>query len=404
MKVGFIGLGKLGLPVAEVMATKHEVMGYDIVPRDSKSVIICDSIEKVVEDREIIFIAVPTPHAPEYDGSHSVKGLELKDFDYSAVKECLSAIDPFLKKQQLVVLISTVLPGTLRRELASCLKNADLVYNPYLIAMGTEQWDFINPEMIIIGTRDGSRAERLIDFYSTIVRIDSRYATGTWEEAEAIKIFYNTFISMKLSLVNMVQDVAMKIGNMNVDVVTGALAASRQRIISPAYMLAGMGDGGPCHPRDNIALRWLSRDLDLGYDLFEAVISSRESQARNLARFLLSQGNQVTILGRTYKPGVGITTGSYSVLVGKMIEELGGEFEFYDPATMDIESRFTASHVYLVSFIEDWISSFRFVPGSIVVDPWRRFRTNAPVTVIPYGNTRTRQFDPVKYENIDHGF
>ena len=73
---------------------------------------------------------------------------------------------------------------------------------------------------------------------------DPRYIIGTWDECECIKVFYNTFISTKLSLVNMIQDVAEKQGNINVDVVTEALAKSDQRIMGPKYMTAGMGDGG----------------------------------------------------------------------------------------------------------------------------------------------------------------
>ena len=61
----------------------------------------------------------------------------------------------------------------------------------------------------------------------------------------------------------MIQDVAEKQGNINVDVVTDALKNSNQRIMGPRYMKAGMGDGGACHPRDNIALRWMSDNLEL---------------------------------------------------------------------------------------------------------------------------------------------
>ena len=81
-----------------------------------------------------------------------------------------------------------------------------------------------------------------------------------------------TNLSAKLSLVNMIQDVAEKQGNINVDVVTDALKDSDQRIMGPRYMTAGMGDGGACHPRDNIALRLMSENLGLGYDLFDAIM------------------------------------------------------------------------------------------------------------------------------------
>jgi UDPglucose 6-dehydrogenase len=84
----------------------------------------------------------------------------------------------------------------------------------------------VNPEMIMLGTEDGSLtgvAGELHDLYETIMQNNPRYEIGTWDECEAIKIFYNTFISAKVGLVNMIQDFALKIGNINVDVVTNAL-------------------------------------------------------------------------------------------------------------------------------------------------------------------------------------
>ena len=88
---------------------------------------------------------------------------------------------------------------------------------------------------------------------------------------------------MKIGFVNMIQDVAEKQGNIDVDVVTEALASSKQRIISKRYMTAGMGDGGACHPRDNIALRWMAQKLELKYDIFDAIMNAREVQAKNLS-------------------------------------------------------------------------------------------------------------------------
>ena len=64
---------------------------------------------------------------------------------------------------------------------------------------------------------------------------------------------------------------------------TNALAKSTQRIMGPKYMTAGMGDGGACHPRDNIALRYLATKLNLGYDLFESIMTAREKQAESMA-------------------------------------------------------------------------------------------------------------------------
>ncbi len=248
MKIGFIGLGKLGLPCAEVIAKKgHSVLGYDINKIDSDYVIVEDTIKEAVQDRDIVFVAVPTPHDPSYDGRAPTAHLEPKDFSYDIVKDVMSEANKHMNKDQLLVLISTVLPGTVRREFVQLVTNPRFVYNPYLIAMGTVAWDMVNPEMVMIGTSDGSEtgdAKELRTFYESIMDNFPRYVIGTWDECECIKVFYNTFISTKIGLVNMIQDVAQKQGNINTDVVTTALAESTQRIMGPSYMKAGMGDGG----------------------------------------------------------------------------------------------------------------------------------------------------------------
>ena len=309
MKIGFIGVGKLGKDAAEVMnEAGHDVLGYDIKSVSNSKITMTTSLEDVCKDRDLIFIAVPTPHHKDYDGSQPTSHLEPKDFDYSIVKVILNDLNQYTTKEQLVVLISTVLPGTTRREFIPLVKNYRFIYNPYLIAMGTVKEDMVKPEMVIIGTEDGNEtgdAKILIDFYNTFIHPNTRCEIGTWDDAEAIKIFYNTFISTKISLVNMIMDVAEKNGNMNTDVVTGALERSTYRILGPAYMKAGMGDGGGCHPRDNIALRYMAKEYDLGYDLFDAIMKSRELQAKNIANKLIELHNEnelpIVILGSNLK-------------------------------------------------------------------------------------------------------
>lgn len=388
MKIGFIGVGKLGKPIAEIIAQYHDVIGYDINKVKPDNFLMTDKIEEAVKGKDFIFIAVPTPHNIEYGGEKPTSHLKPKNFDYSIVQTVLKEINQYVTKNQLVVLISTVLPGTVRRHLKPLIPNARFVYNPYLIAMGTVKRDFLNPEMIIIGTEDGkitTDAKQLMDFYDPIMQNNPRYEIGTWDEAESIKIFYNTFISAKIGLVNMIQDVAMENGNINVDVVTQALAKSTQRIMGPKYMTAGMGDGGSCHPRDNIALSWLSKELSLGYDLFGAIMSAREIQAKRLAQECLKYGTFVTIVGKAYKPGVPYIDGSYSLLVGYYITELGGTVSYYDPNTNDLE--FKKTDVYLIGYWEDWVVGLEFPRESVVIDPWRKFYGNVR-KIVHYGNTR----------------
>lgn len=251
VNIGFIGLGKLGLDCAEVFAEHYPTYGFDIEPRTSQSVRVVSTPQDLVNLSDWIFIAVPTPHQQGYDGSVPSSHLEPQDFDSAAVIAALEMIRDHALTEKNVVLISTVLPGTTRQRLQQHLVGQfghRLFYNPYLIAMGSVKWDMVNPEMVIIGTESGDQglAAALQNIYRPLMKNDPRYVSGTWEECESIKIFYNTFISAKIGLVNMIQDFAMKIGRINVDVVTDALAKSTTRIVSEKYMTAGLGDAGAC--------------------------------------------------------------------------------------------------------------------------------------------------------------
>lgn len=404
-KISMIGCGKLGLPCAEVMNEAYDLVGYDIQQTNAEFP-MKSTIREAIEDSSIIFVAVPTPHDPRYDGSSPIQGLPPKDFNYSIVIDVLREINTYGNLNQLVVLISTVLPGTIRKYFVPHLTNVRFIYNPYLIAMGSVKWDMVNPECLIIGTEDGSQtgdAELLIDFYKPLMKNNPRINLGTWDEAECIKIFYNTFISAKLSLVNMIQDVAEKVGNINVDIVTDALKHATQRITGPRYLTAGMGDAGACHPRDNIALRYLSENLSLGYDLFDSIMTSRDVQAKNLAARLVELATEnslpIIIHGKAYKPYVPYLEGSYSLLIGFYLKEFGFDPIYVDPLTGDnINPTFPAvvllAHnpgvTYKDTGVEVKNEQFYYeIPyGSILVDPWRTVNHVKGSQVIHYGNTR----------------
>ena len=408
--IGFIGLGKLGMDCAEVFAEKHTVYGYDIYPRTSNSVKV-SSIEETIEKSEWIFIAVPTPHVEGYDGSLPSSHMEPKDFRHDAVIDAINNVSKYATTPKKVVLISTVLPGTTRKHFYPLLDSKhQFLYNPYLIAMGSVKWDMVNPEMIMIGTEDGDRntlAGELIGLYKTIMQNDPRYEIGTWDECEAIKIFYNTFISAKVGLVNMIQDFALRIGNINVDVVTNALAKSTMRIMGAKYMTAGMGDSGACHPRDNIALRWLAKEYNLGYDMFDTIMHAREIQAKNLAMFLLdvsvmNDNLPIVIHGKAYKPNVPYCIGSYSTLVGHYIEQEGRKVVYVDPLADDRTNcvdgvdgpavilmahnrNITYGYTGKQTADPDY---FTFKEGSVIVDPFRTECKRTGMSVVHYGNTR----------------
>ena len=368
-KIGFVGLGKLGMPCSEAVAKKgFDVAGYDLLPKSSQHIEIRESIHDLCRDRDIVFVATPTPHEEGYDGRGPTSHLPVMDFNYDAVKKVLEACNKHMGKTQTLVLISTVLPGTIRRELAPLVTNTKLLYNPYLIAMGTVSWDVINPEMIMIGSENGLQgtnckihSEMLANFYHLVCDNSPRIEIGTFEDIEAMKVFFNTFVSTKLAFVNMIQDVGHRLGHMDVDNVTQALSKCNVKLMSPAYMKPGMGDGGACHPRDNIALRWLAKELDLGYDIFETIMTAREKQAENMAHAILEHGKNIWFSSDYYKPGTNQVDGSSSLLLQYYVKKHGGI----------IANGFDTPVEVIVRIHES--DEIKADENTIIFDPWRTY-------------------------------
>ena len=166
-------------------------------------------------------------------------------------------------------------------------------------------------------------------------------------------------------------------------------------------MTAGMGDAGPCHPRDNIALRYLAEELDLGYDIFDTIIKARELQAKNMAHYIYNhrEGLPIYIHGKAYKPNVTYLEGSYSLLVGHYLTELGVAPVYIDPLTeannpTSVKGCILLAHNQQITYGYSGITNTQplycdILDDSIVIDPWRKFSTtNKTIKVIHYGNTR----------------
>lgn len=379
MNVTMIGLGKLGMPVAEVMAQQHDVRGYDIDPTiTSDTVKVCASHELACQDADIVFIAVPTPHQPQYGGQAPTSDLPPQDFDYQPLWSALEGVRASAPATALIVCISTVLPGTLRPMIGQLHIGDRFCYNPYLIAMGTVQHDFEHPDILIMGfdrwpsATHQAQADQLCEFYNSIQHTDTHITCGTWEEAECIKIFHNTYISAKITIANMIQDVTSAIGHANPTRIADALSRC-DRIVSDRYMQPGMGDGGPCHPRDNIALSWLAQHLDLGYDIFHDIMRAREQQARRVADLIESYQLPIHIMGRAFKPGVDLCDGSSAELVAHYCDHA---------VTYDSVSDQPA--VYLLA--HDRAYNDEWAPGSVIVDMHRSYTTQRDdIRVVWYG-------------------
>jgi UDPglucose 6-dehydrogenase len=399
MNIGFMGMGKLGLPCALAVEMRgHKVIGYDPSPSikeilDTKKLpykeiwaqdyldktnIEIKSIEEVAEHSDIIFVPIQTPHGEKFEGTTRIPD-EREDFDYTYLKNGLVELDTELQKQKkevVVVVISTVLPGTIRREILPNLSEyTKLCYNPFFIAMGTVMEDFLRPEIILFGVDDEEAANKAKKFYRTINHAPF-YETSI-ENAELIKVAYNTFIGTKIAYVNTLMELCHHLPNTNVDEVMNGLKMCNKRIISDKYLSGGMGDGGGCHPRDNIALSWLSDKLGLSFNWFDNIMKQREVQTEWLADLIEehSAGLPINILGKSFKPQTNITTGSPSILLNNILEERGHAVFMWDPyvdGPFPTEyGEFDEPQCYFIGTKHEDFVNFPYEKDSIIIDPWR---------------------------------
>ena len=430
MNIGFLGLGKLGLPCALAVESRgHNVVGYDpsqqvkdIVDTKKlqyqeiwaqehleKSKIEIKSIQNVVQESDIIFVPIQTPHGDEFEGITRIPD-NRKDFDYTHLKQGIKDLEIEIRNQKepkVVIIISTVLPGTIRREILPIVNNNPyfkLCYNPFFIAMGTTMRDFLHPEFILFGQDDDWALKKTKKFYKTITH--APVFETTIENAELIKVCYNTFISTKLSFANTVMEMCHKLPNTNCDDVMNALALGNKRILAESYWSGGMGDGGGCHPRDNIALSWLSNELDLSHNWFDNIMKQREHQTEWLANLIEEtsfkykgciDGYPIKILGKSFKPETNITTGSASILLKNILEERGHKVVMWDPYVDDSETKLgwrgqklgyhsIEPTIYFIGTKHPDFTTYSYNQGSIIIDPWRYIPEQENCEIISIGN------------------
>lgn len=423
VNVGFVGLGKLGLPSALAIESKgHSVVGYDINPAvkgyvESASIPYLEEgvpellkgtrlevvpLADVLRRSEIVFVPVQTPHDPLYEGTTRLPDTTA-DFDYTYLKDACRAISAELDRMgedRIIVIISTVLPGTIEREIKPLLSpRAKLCYNPFFIAMGTTVSDFLNPEIVLFGVDDPEAVAKAKEFYSTIT--DAPFHEMSIVNAELVKVNYNTFITMKINFANNLMEVCQKMreqgADADVDVVIDALADCGRRIISPSYMRGGMPDGGGCHPRDNIALADFAKRHGLSNDIYTdgMVVRERHVQwfADTIARHRRGAGEggadmPVVILGKSYKPETNLTVGSPSVRLYNELRDRGADASMWDPhvdGDGGSAEALAAPAVFFVGTRHARFSSLEYPRGSVVIDPFGYVQGREGVRVVALG-------------------
>jgi UDPglucose 6-dehydrogenase len=308
---------------------------------------------------------------------------------------------------KIVVVVSTVLPGTTRELLRyqDVPPNVRLLYNPSFCAMGTTVHDFLVPEFVLIGLLDQSEASWdavrvLTALYDAVLVSETAmvYHTVSVESAELSKVIYNTYISAKLAIIGVVSQLCHRTPNANVDAVAEVLRSAHRRVAGAGYFHAGVGDGGACHPRDNIAMSWLAKNCQLRHDLFREIMLSREAHARFLIDILQEaihtapkpdmggRRKRVMLLGYAYKADSNLTAGSVALLIKRLLPKRLYEVALFDPLVDQRDEQSWQS--YVTSFKPDAVligcdhevQRSWWMPDCPIIDPFRT-RSAAPNVV-----------------------
>ena len=164
-------------------------------------------------------------------------------FRYRYLVRSIKDISAVVKRETVVAINSTVLPGTIRRHIKPVASpSLRLCYNPFFIAMGTTMRDFLHPEFVLLGVDDPGSAAGVEAFYAALT--EAPICRMSIDSAELTKVAYNTYIGLKIVFANTLMEICHKSPGANVDDVTGALKRAHRRLISPQYLDGGMGDAG----------------------------------------------------------------------------------------------------------------------------------------------------------------
>lgn len=391
-----MGLGKLGAPLAACLAAKGiPTIGVDSDARKVKAVSagrapVCEPRlqemmrmgrgrltatsdgEAAVMASSITFIVVPTPSGP--GGRFSTK------FVLPAARTIARALAR-KKGYHLVALTSTVMPGTTERELKpfleahsgkKCGRDFGLCYSPEFIALGSVVRDLCNPDFILLGESDPRAGRTLARVYRTLCDNHPRFARTNFVNAELAKLAVNTFVTAKISFANLLARLCERLPGADVDAVTAAVGMDSR--IGSKYLKGAIGYGGPCFPRDNLALAALANAHRVPSILPRGTDTFNRGQVRWLAELVKSQlprGKKVGILGLSYKPESDVTEESQGVFLAEQLAKDGVAVIAYDPIAMDNARRVLGRSIQWAGSAQE---CFRKSNVVVIATPWKEFR------------------------------
>jgi len=350
-RLGVVGTGYVGLTTGACFAhLGHSVVCGDVDQRkvdilnDGHIPIVEDGLEQIVgdarangrlsfvlgsqaaaRDADIVFLCVPTPQGE--DGSA----------DLSYIEQAAREIAPVLKPGAIVVNKSTVPVGsTVVVENVIQRDDVFVVSNPEFLREGTAVRDFLQPDRVVVGSKNRAAAEKVGELYENI---DTPVLITDPASAETIKYAANGFLAMKISFVNAVAAMCEHVGADVAAVVEGIGSDKR---IGRQFLNPGPGWGGSCFPKDSRALVKIAEEHGYNFSMMKGVIDvNTEQRARMIDKVAKAVGRHhsnlsgVTVgaLGLTFKAGTDDLRESPAVAIIDELRRVGARVRAFDPTT-----------------------------------------------------------------------
>jgi len=329
------------------------------------------SLRKVLNDSDIIFIAVGTP--PDEDGSADLK----------YVTGVASEIGRNLEHYTVVVTKSTVPVGT-----AGLVRNAiekelsernlsvkfDVVSNPEFLKEGNAVDDFMKPDRIVVGT-DSEEAQKILSrLYKPFVLNNHPLIFMDITSAEMTKYTANAMLATKISFINDIANLCEIVGADIHSVRKGIGSDSR---IGNQFLYAGIGYGGSCFPKDVKALIKTGHDFNYDLQILQAVENVNNSQKNILFNKISNYfegelaGKTIGLWGLSFKPGTDDMREAPSVVLINQLLEAGANVRAYDPVAMHEAKRILGDRIEYVSDIYEAVIS---ADALAIATEWNEFR------------------------------
>jgi UDP-N-acetyl-D-glucosamine dehydrogenase len=356
MRVGIVGLGYVGLPLAVAFAAADvEVVAVDVNPslvdaiaggrshvEDVSQAALAAALPRLrattdyalLAEVDAVLICVPTPLSAN------------REPDLGPLLACAQELGAVLRAGQLVVLESTSYPGTTRERVAPLLERGGLragvdfhlAFSPERVDPGRTDFTLANTPKLVGGLTAacGDRAEQV---YSLVCGEVVRVATP--ETAELAKLLENIFRAVNIALVN---ELALLTDRMGIDIWEVIDAASTKPYGFMRFE-PGPGMGGHCLPVDPFYLAWRAREFDMPVEFIELAGKLNQQMpyhcVAKLQRTLNEagravRGSRIAVLGVSYKPGVGDVRESPALKIIALLRELGAEVVYHDPLVAEL--------------------------------------------------------------------